>query len=224
VNPVDSDINDECEMLLMDYARGVLNEAQRVLVSSYIEMSEQAQQRATLFECLGGAVMESCCEPVAMMEDSLQAVMEQLENCKQEEACAPYEPRHTINIPMPQSLCMEISVRCGPSAAWRRVWPGVQMLSIPVEVDGCAMFITRIHPGAQIPRHRHESREVTLVLDGAFTDVSGAHKRGDILIMDPGTAHVLQADAKEGCVCLIVHEARRGIIPLHWLVRVLGRF
>lgn len=216
--------HDECEMLLMDYARGVLNEAQRVLVASYLEMSEQARRRAAMFEALGAALMETCCEPVSMREDSLEAVMARLEGCGRDEPCAAYAPRHRIDIPLPQPLCVEISVRCGPAASWRRAWPGVRVLRVPVpaETQGCTMVIVRMNPGARLPRHRHDVREITLVLDGAFADDAGVHKRGDILIMDAGTIHAPQADPQGGCSCLIVTESTRAAFPLHWLARLVG--
>lgn len=224
MSTVGRDMMDECEMLLVDYARGALNEAQHVLVASYLEMSEQGRARAVLWERLGGALMERCCEPVAMTENSLQAVMDRLDGCEQSEQCAPYSPRHKINIPMPQPLCMEISVRCGAGAVWRAVWPGVRVLRIPAGAENCAMHIIRMRPGARLPRHRHAGREITLVLDGFFADVSGTHKRGDILIMDAGTVHAPRAGDGAGCACLIVSEAPRTALPLHRLLaRLMGR-
>ena len=159
-----------------------------------------------------------------MTERSLQAVMDRLDGYEQSEECAPYSPRHKINIPMPQPLCMEISVRCGAAAVWRPVWPGVQVLRIPARAQNCAMHIIRMRPGARLPRHRHAGREITLVLDGFFADASGTHKRGDILIMDAGTVHAPRAGAGEGCACLIVSETPRVALPLHWLLaRLMGR-
>lgn len=218
-----TDFRDECDMLLMDYARGMLNEAQRVLVESYIEISDQARRRAALFERLGGALMEECCEPVAMMEGSLRAVLGRLPECDDGRPCEPYRPRHSINMPMPRPLCVEISVRCGPSAAWRRMAPGVKMLRImPPGTENGAMYVFHMEPSACLPGHRHGSREITLVLEGAFGDAAGIHRRGDILIMDPGTRHVPQADPQTGCACLVVAETRTGGLPA-WVMRLLGR-
>lgn len=216
----DHDTTGECDMLLMDYARGMLDEAQRVLVASYIEMSEHARASAALFEQIGGALMENCCEPVAMMEGSLHAVLGRVEGGEMETSCAVYAPRHNIRIPMPGPLCREISARCGEAAAWCRVWPGVRILHVPA--DDCSLTVVRMEPGARFLRHRHAVREITLVLDGAFSDAGGVHRAGDILIMDPGTIHAPRADGIRGCSCLIVSEDGRAAV-LPWLMRLLRR-
>ncbi|HEY8191679.1 MAG TPA: ChrR family anti-sigma-E factor [Alphaproteobacteria bacterium] len=220
----DERLEHECDMLLMGYACGRLDEAQSLLVASYLSLSERARRHAALYERMGGAVMEHQCNPVAMAEGALQAVMAQLE-ARIPQPQKPYARRHGVdNIPLPHPLCAQLSQRCAGPPVWRAAWRGVRVLRIPAAPD-ChrAIGIVLFRPGARIPMHRHEGREIMLVLDGAFTDESGTHRRGDILIMDADTFHTLRADPREGCACLIVTDTPRQIEP-HWVVRLLDMF
>jgi putative transcriptional regulator len=223
-NEANEHLDHECDMLLMGYACGRLDEAQSLLVASYLSMSERARRHAALYERMGGAVMEHQCNPVAMAEGALQAVMAQLES-RMPQSRPPYTPRHGVNnIPLPQPLCAQLSQRCAGRPAWRAAWRGIRVLRIPASPD-ChrATAIVVFRPGARIPVHRHEGREITLVLDGAFTHESGTHRRGDILIMDAGTFHTMRADSHDGCACLIVTDTPRQIEP-HWVARLLDMF
>jgi putative transcriptional regulator len=54
--------------------------------------------------------------------------------------------------------------------------------------------------------HGHAGAELTLVLSGAFSDASGAFRRGDLQDVDGETEHQPVGDKDEGCICLIAAE------------------
>jgi len=64
-----------------------------------------------------------------------------------------------------------------------------------------------IPAGQSAPDHGHSGTELTLVLRGAFKDVSGHYRAGDIEITDDSVEHTPIADMGEDCICLAVTEA-----------------
>ena len=50
---------------------------------------------------------------------------------------------------------------------------GLQRNTTWATSDGCHVSLYWIRPGRPIPTHTHDGSELTLVLDGAFTDVTG---------------------------------------------------
>ena len=61
--------------------------------------------------------------------------------------------------------------------------------------------------GRRIPSHTHDGSEITLVLKGAFADVTGRYGRGDIAIAEADLDHRPMTDENEDCICFAVTDA-----------------
>jgi putative transcriptional regulator len=90
---------------------------------------------------------------------------------------------------------------------WRPLAPGVwhHRLALSPGVEG-DLRLFKVAAGCKIPMHGHGGMEITVVLDGAFTDETGEYHRGDVLDLDEETAHEPIADKELGCICLIASE------------------
>jgi putative transcriptional regulator len=62
-------------------------------------------------------------------------------------------------------------------------------------------------PGAQTGAHSHRGTELTLVLKGGFSDVTGTYGPGDLQITDNSVNHNPIADPGEDCINLAVTTA-----------------
>jgi putative transcriptional regulator len=92
---------------------------------------------------------------------------------------------------------------------WRRMAPGVVYL--PVRTGGSARVrLLRCRGGARLPEHTHRGQELSLVLEGGFSDGHARFRRGDLGIGDESLRHRPVADP-EGCLCLLVID---GVIRL----------
>lgn len=203
-------MHDACEMLLMDYCCGALDEAQELLMSAYLALSPQARRQMALLESIGGMLMERDCAPVPMKEDSLRCVLGRIDSViagfSAQTMLAPAAP----DFPVPYSLRRHMASQAHAAEErenWR--WAGfrVSVARVRVSRSRYQTLLVRMRPGARIPRHRHDGMEYTLVLEGVLHDGNGAYEAGDLLIMEAGTEHSLHSDAHQGCVCLIVSSA-----------------
>ncbi|MBI4032053.1 MAG: cupin domain-containing protein [Proteobacteria bacterium] len=195
-------MHDACEMLLMDYCCGVLDEAQELLVSAYLSVSLPARRQMFLLETIGGVLMEKDCAPVLMNEDSLSSVLDRVDGCSGETQGESGTP----GFPLPRSLRQYIAGQDGHAGEGRWRWAGfrVRVVRVHVSRSSYKTLLVRMAPGARIARHRHAGMEYTLVLEGALRDENEVYEAGDLLVMDAGTEHSLQSDARKGCVCLTV--------------------
>jgi len=204
----DTGMHDACEMLLMDYCCGALDEARELLTSAYLALSPQARRQMALLESIGGMLMEKDCAPVPMREDSLRCVLDRVDSVmaglsaqtRQESVAADFPVPHPLRRHMvPQERTAEEE-----KENWR--WAGfrVRVARVHVSRSRYQTLLVRMRPGARIPRHRHDGMEYTLVLEGALRDGNGIYETGDLLVMEAGTEHSLQSDARTGCVCLTV--------------------
>ena len=97
------------------------------------------------------------------------------------------------------------------------------MASICVPTSSAASArLLFIPAGAAVPDHGHRGVELTMVLQGAFSDEVDRFARGDVEVADEELEHMPVADPGEDCICLAVTDA-----PLRfnsWIPRLVQPF
>jgi anti-sigma factor ChrR (cupin superfamily) len=85
---------------------------------------------------------------------------------------------------------------------WRPTpFPGVEIKVLLEDKDsGLMTTITRMAPGAVLPRHEHVDIEQTYVLEGRLVDDEGEVRAGEYVWRPAGSIHV--ATAPEGALLL----------------------
>ena len=196
--------------LMVDYASGALDEGLALVIASYISLSPYAQDQLRYLESIGGALLCQDCEPEDMNTDSLSNVLNRLDD-------------HILDT-VPQQEPIEIEIHCGipkpvtnhiathtPDAKalkWAKKLNGIDAIEIPLSAQ-ChnQVSLMKLAPGVTTPEHTHRGIEITLVLDGAFTDDNGSYQTGAILIHDDQIKHQPVSCPEQGCVCLVATDA-----------------
>ncbi|TXR52145.1 ChrR family anti-sigma-E factor [Reinekea thalattae] len=62
--------------------------------------------------------------------------------------------------------------------------------------------LLQILPGGTVPEHTHKGFEITLILDGSFSDDMGSYVAGDFMVLDASHHH--SPVTEEGCLCYTV--------------------
>ncbi len=89
---------------------------------------------------------------------------------------------------------------------WRTRLPGLKEYARK-DPSGCEASLLWIKAGRTMPSHTHDGTEITLVLQGAFSDGNQHYARGDIAIADGEIDHRPKADEGEDCICFVVNDA-----------------
>jgi anti-sigma factor ChrR (cupin superfamily) len=79
------------------------------------------------------------------------------------------------------------------------------------EATGDATVLIRMEPGRSYPAHRHVGVEEVFVLQGGYRDSRGAHRAGDYVLNDSGSAHRPTALEETGEDCVMLAIAHCGI-------------
>ena len=98
---------------------------------------------------------------------------------------------------------------------WRPLGMGVRQAILPTS-DSATARLLYIPAGAAVPDHGHKGTELTLVLQGAFSDATDRFGRGDLEIADEDLEHTPVAEAGQDCICLAATDAPlrfTGLIP-----------
>lgn len=65
--------------------------------------------------------------------------------------------------------------------------------------------LLQIQPGGGVPEHTHKGFELTLLLEGSFSDEQGDYVKGDFIMLDGSHQH--NPVSEQGCLCYTVANA-----------------
>lgn len=207
------------DALLVNFAAGRLCPQEELLVSAARQLNPDIRARIAQFEALGAQAM-CAAEPAPVEADCLAKVMEKIGekigDCAPVKACSPESkspcPDAPAEIDIPGTVYALITALCASQPQrWRRMTRGVAHMELhlvataPVQKK---LQLMKLAPRQATPRHAHGGTEITLVLQGSFTDTLGTFSRGDVVVLtDPRIVHQPQA-GDEGCICLTLTESR----------------
>ncbi len=85
---------------------------------------------------------------------------------------------------------------------WVDTAPGNQMKVLMHDPETEMLtLITRLAPGARVPRHMHEDMEQTYIIEGSLKDDEGECTAGNFVIRKKGSTH--EPVAPNGCTMLV---------------------
>ena len=103
----------------------------------------------------------------------------------------------------------------GREPRWKSLGMGVRQDILHAGKEGSVRLLY-IPPGQAVPDHSHNGLELTLVLQGSFSDATGRFGVGDLEIADEDLEHTPVADPGDACICLAATDAPlrfRAIVP-----------
>jgi putative transcriptional regulator len=188
----------ELDALLAGYAAGSLPRPLHALIGAHVDLRPSAAGFVSDLELLKGSELDQA-EPVALsFRDKVLADIFSIP------AAEPVRPAAADNV-FPPSLARFLGVSSS-DVPWRSVLPGVREWTIS-HADGVEAKLYWVKAGRAMPSHTHEGQEVTLLLQGGFTDQAGHYRRGDIAVADHDLDHKPIADQDEDCICFAVTDA-----------------
>jgi len=189
---------------LVEYSTGALKEPVAVLAATHLALCPDCRQTAEMLDHAGGGLIEAANEAVVNPE-TRDAVFAALDDAQSDDSTdAPSAPALDLVIPLPLRNYLNGRI---DTLEFRKVAPGLEAIDLLEEHAGYTTRLLRIGAGKAMPMHTHTGEEMTLVLDGGFSDESGSFHRGDVAIADSSVEHRPVADPGVDCVCLAVTAA-----------------
>lgn len=177
------------------YVAGSLPIAAHVLVASHLEMKETNRPFVGGLERLAGQALEKLePRPFEHRNSALEAIF--ASHGFETAARQPDIALQDTGLPLALRNFIGMDLDDVP---WRTKMPGFKEYEIG-EVDGLETSLFWIRPGRTIPAHTHKGIEISLILEGAFTDNRGRFSRGDISLADDSVDHRPVADKERPCI------------------------
>lgn len=220
------------DTLLIDYSGGALCEGASLVVATHLAFCPCCRRLVTDMDAVGGALLDDL-EPDPLDPGCLDVLLARID--REENTLPPCRPAalpaarpapnpvnpaaHDSGRPLPEPLRGYLRGSLDRQR-WRFLQPGMAYVDLDAGRSTTTRLI-RMKGGVSVPRHTHGGIELTLVLDGGFSDEFGAFQPGDIAVGDPSIEHSPVSDP-EGCLC--VTATIGGLTLTGPLGRFLNRF
>ncbi|MGR3501780.1 ChrR family anti-sigma-E factor [Pseudaestuariivita sp.] len=196
--------------LLMAYSAGTLPEAFSLVVATHISICDRCRAELATYDTVGGALLDTL--PCAVDAPDFAATLSRI-------ADTPTMPMQVASAPVADAVLPAPLTRYVgggiDAVAWKSIGGGVRQAILDTDKDASARLLY-IPAGMAVPDHGHRGTELTLVLQGAFSDEDGTFARGDIEVADEGVDHTPVAAPGLDCICLAATDAPlkfSGLLP-----------
>jgi putative transcriptional regulator len=186
--------------LIMGYSAGILPEAIDLIVATHVSLCDDCRARVEAQDAVGGALLDEV-ETEEVSANCLEGAL----NLIRSEPAMQVQQTKAADPVLPAPLCDYVGGGLD-AIKWRPVGMGVKQAVLKTSGEATARLLF-IPAGAAMPDHSHSGMELTMVLQGAFTDDDGRFARGDIEIAHEDLHHTPIADVSEDCICLTVTDA-----------------
>lgn len=185
--------------ILQAYVTGALPHVFSVVVASHVSLCDDCRATVEAQEALGGAVLEGCAP--APVDANLKArTLALLDAPIQIPTPEPAPQRAGI---FPNAVMAELK---GRPPKWKMLGGGIRQTILCAGREGSVRLLY-IPGGRAVPDHGHNGLELTLVLQGAFSDETGRFGAGDVQVATDALDHSPVAERGDPCVCLAATDA-----------------
>lgn len=205
---------------LIEYSAGNLPAALSICVSTHLEYCPKCKHRANQLNALGGTLLESSAT-APVTSTSFEQLMTRIQATPSSTQPAPSRsPNTDTHNHVKPALPRIIKKLIHPARPlkWKRVSPSLKEAIVTIGQNQYEVCFHKIKRGGKVAEHDHGGTEVTVVLEGSFSDELGTYSVGDYIEKQPGDIHRPMATQSEDCLCLSVTEA-----PVK-LTGLLGKF
>tara|TARA_R110001583_G_scaffold33943_3_gene114552 strand:+ start:11399 stop:12049 length:651 start_codon:yes stop_codon:yes gene_type:complete len=194
------------QQLLNAFSSGELPLSLSIAVSAHIELCEEcAKQALQVEENLSQSTWKNEHLDNADFGDMLQAIMAE-PIVKQVKPIIHLKPSTFIagkDFQLPYAFRQFNDLKWSGFGAVSRA----RVINDEHNVRSSLLYIDK---NGRIPEHQHKGYELTLLLDGSFSDEMGTFHKGDFILLDGEQTH--SPFTEKGCLCYAVQDA-----PLHFI-------
>jgi putative transcriptional regulator len=220
---------------LIEFSAGVLPMSRALCIAAHVEHCHICEKRLSNLQQLGSAQMESL-SPQKISADLKNSILSKLHTQPQDQSLTPAADNlktpntqlssHDNRVSAKKSVVPKCLEKWVPESfdnlPWQSIAPNVSISELCSEGSGAKAALVKVKAGGSMAHHSHTGDEVTVILEGSFSDEDGCYKPGDFIFRDSGHKHKPVATNDQDCICLIVLD---GPIQLTgWIARLFNPF
>lgn len=204
-------LNDE---MLLWYSASTLSEGWGLAVATHLSLCPVCRERLAVYDSIGGYLLEGE-DSDSNVGDSWAAIKARIENGESDNVIPSKPQRRIVEGILPDPLANYVDKAGG--LRWRALGVGAAQMVVPTSDPTAVVRLIKVPAGKPVPEHSHGGPELTLVLDGSFSDEIATFRRGDVEHADETVQHTPRAHPDKDCLCLVVTDA-----PLKFTSRLMN--
>lgn len=197
------------DALLDAHVTGNLPHGFSVVVAAHLSFCDSCRARAGAAEMLGGALLDRI-TPAPLSADAQDRLLAALDRTPPPAVTAREAIAGSGAFPAPVMQALG-----GQPPKWRMLGGGIRQQVLSADREG-SLRLLYIPSGKAVPEHSHGGLELTLVLQGSFSDSAGRFGVGDVETAHDDIDHQPIAGPEGPCICLAATDAPlrfRAMIP-----------
>lgn len=194
------------EKLLQGFAEGTLSAGLNVVISAHVEQCVSCRKKTSELEAKATVDWLQTADEDTAKTPSFEGMVADITSKAQSKESAEMDNSVTEihmldhSVKLPKVLAKVAS----EGLVWKKLAGGINQASVTLDDQTQCEFLY-MKPGSQVPVHKHQGTEVTLVLDGSFSDELGKYRPADFVVRDK--THTHQPASEEGCLCFAVLDS-----------------
>ncbi len=198
--------------LLTEYSAGALDRGLAIAVKAHLSLCPQCRTKLSQLNLIGSAMLESETTVDDDNAASFAALMKRIHtlptassDARSDEDAEVDSAKHVKSKRFPP-VVSKLLDNTG-ELRWKAISPSLRQANLQSGQDKYEVCLHKIRKGGRVVEHDHHGQEVTLILEGAFSDEQGTYRAGDFLVREPGEVHRPTATQDQDCLCLTVVAA-----------------
>jgi putative transcriptional regulator len=187
--------------MLVEYTSGSLSWALSISVAAHLQLCPKCRNQYQMLCSLGGACLNEVISE-SVDETSFSRLMDRISKTGNEIPSA--NKQRSLD---QSSLPAIIKKLMRQKIKWKKVSGALKTARLTTGQNQYEVAFHKIGRGGRVIEHDHRGLEVTLVLEGSFSDENGVYRCGDFIVREPGQVHRPTATQDQDCLCLSVCEA-----------------
>lgn len=198
---------------LIEFSSGSSSSAMSIAVSTHLHFCQECRRQVSDYESTA-AVMFTFQDQVELEDNSFETLMARI-NAAPQKQLRMSKPSPTRFPPVIEKLINHDT----ESLAWQKPMKNLRVSRIMKDESGMILGLHHMKSGGKVPNHAHRGNEISVVIEGGFSDAMGSYGPGDFIHLSTEHNHSPQADADGDCWLLSLVEAPVKLTgPLGWVI------
>lgn len=199
---------------LIEFASGSISSAMSIAVATHLHYCKACQAQVRTAEAAASALFESQApeQSVGLDFDSLMA---KIDNGEQPQIVKPAKVK-ARRFPAVVEKLIDGEVN---ALNWSSPMKNLHTTSLMKDENGFIVGLHHMQAGGRVPAHTHRGNEISVVIEGGFSDELGTYDAGDFIHLDGKHNHSPLAHADGDCWLLTIVEAPVKLTgPFGWII------
>ncbi|WP_127556307.1 ChrR family anti-sigma-E factor [Saccharospirillum alexandrii] len=186
---------------LVEFAAGTCHTGMSVAISVHLHYCPQCRAALSELESTSAVLFEQQAA-VPVTDSAFDQLMQRI----QKDPVTEPEPAPVLSNRFPKALATLLPASLD-ELDWRQPMKNLRVSHLMTDESGMIIGLHHMKAGGRVPNHYHRGEEISVVLEGGFSDQLGSYGAGDFITRTPSDTHSPRADAHEDCLMLSVVAA-----------------